>query len=473
MSFRLPSQGLTPSGVLPWAAVLVALSSGLGCGQGSCGTCSNPVPTPTTEPTTGPVDAIATTRMMLKSLSLPANMALPADPTNRFADDERARELGKKFFFEPRFSGALLDDANNGTSGTNGRLGETGKVSCSSCHSPQGGSFSDMRSPRGQLSLGSGWTHRKAPSLLNVAQSRFLMWDGRRDSAFSQVFSPMESPLEFNSSRLFVAQQVYRLYRSEYEALFGAMPALLDKYPELAAAEAGCTTLPADPAHETCVKPEQATDEVTGVVVNVGKAIQAYTRQLSCGRTRFDDWLDGNDAAMTPDEIGGAVVFANKGACQVCHSGPYLTDQRFHNLGLGGSLVPFTGVMTANDPGAGSAAPLLLKDPLNSRGKFSDGDDARLDSLPSADKLEGAFKTPGLRCVSRRRTFMHNGEFRSLNDVIDFFDHGSSASGFVGTAENFPRNFTQLEKDQLLAFLHALDGEGPPADLLEPPTLAP
>jgi cytochrome c peroxidase len=174
-----------------------------------------------------------------------------------------------------------------------------------------------------------------------------------------------------------------------------------------------------------------------------------------------------------PDEIGGAVVFAGKGACQACHSGPYLTDQRFHNLGLSGSLVPFTGVMTVNDPGAGLAAPILLVDPLNSRGKFSDGDDGRLDALPSVDKLEGAFKTPGLRCVSRRRTFMHNGEFRSLNDLIDFFDRGSSASGYVGTSENYPRGFTQIERDQLLAFLRALDGEGPPEDLLTPPELAP
>lgn len=459
------------SSLVRWALAALVLSSAVGCGQGACASgCSTPAPPSTGKPADDPVSAA---RVALKPSRLPADAQLPPEPTNRFADDPRALALGKKFFFEPRFSGPLLDDANNGTTGTLGRAGEAGKVSCSGCHSPQGGSFSDTRSPRGQLSLGAGWTHRKAPSLLNVAQSPFLMWDGRRDSAFSQVFSPMESPLEFNSSRLFVAQQVYRLYREEYESIFGAMPALLERYPVLTPAEAGCASLPADPAHTSCVKPEQATDEVTGVVVNVGKAIQAYTRQLNCGRGRFDDWLDGQDDALSSDEVAGAVVFAGKGGCLACHGGPYLTDQRFHNLGLPGILIPFTGVMTANDPGAGRGTTLLLADPLNSRGKFSDGDDARLDSLPSAEKLEGAFKTPSLRCVSRRRTFMHNGAFRSLNDVIDFFDRGSAASGFVGTPENPPRGFTQAERDQLLAFLLALDGVGPDAELLTPPELAP
>jgi cytochrome c peroxidase len=443
-----------------------------GCGQGACAQGASACAPPVTEPQGGGPNSEA--RALLKPLALPKTQVLPSDPTNRFADDPRAADLGKRFFFETRFSGPLLDEANNGTTGTLGRAGETGKVSCAGCHVPMAGVFADMRSPRGQLSLGSGWTHRKAPSLLDVAQARFLMWDGRRDSAFSQVFSPMESPLEFNSSRLFVAQQVYRLYRADYEALFGAMPPLLENYPELAPADAGCAELPADPVHATCAKDGQTTDEVTRVVANVGKAIQAYTRQLSCGRSRFDAWVDGDDSAMNADELSGALLFAGKAGCVACHNGPYLTDQRFHNLGLSGGLIPFTGVMTTNDPGAEPAIQVLLQDPLNSRGQFSDGDDGRLDTLPKdLSSLTGAFRTSSLRCVTRRRTFMHNGEYRSLSDVIDFFDQGGSPSGFVGTSENYPRGFTQPERDQLVAFLHTLDGDGPRADLQQPPSATP
>jgi len=238
--------------------------------------------------------------------------------------------------------GPLLDEANDGLSGTLGKKGQPGRVACVGCHVPTNGGFVDVRSPREQLSLGSGWTHRKAPSLLNVAELPFLMWDGRRDSAFSQVFSPIESSLEFNSSRLFVAQQVFRLYRAEYEAVFGPMPALLDNYPVLAPADAGCAAMPADPAHDKCAKPGDADDDVVRVVVNFGKAVQAFTRKLICGRSRFDSWMDGDVAALSADEQAGAALFVGKGACTMCHTGPYFTDRTFHNLGLGGEVVPFT-----------------------------------------------------------------------------------------------------------------------------------
>ena len=406
-----------------------------------------------------------------QSFVLPIDAAPPADVTNKFADNPDAAALGKKFFFDTRFSGPLLDDTNNGTEGTLGVQGEAGKVACTSCHSPEGGVFADERSPRGQLSLASGWTHRKAPSLLNSAESKFLMWDGRRDSGFSQIFTPLESPLEFNSSRLFVAQQIYRLYRKEYEALFGKMPALLDDYPVLDPSEAGCSEMPEDPVHDQCTK-DGTDDAVTRVVVNMGKAIQAYTRTFTCGRGRFDDWVEGDSDALTADEQAGAELFVGKAGCSYCHWGSYFRDGRFHNVGLSGGLVPFTGVATFDDPGAAPAVDALLTDPLNSRGKFSDGDDDRLDSLPAdMDSLKGAFRTASLRCVSRRRTFMHNGQFRSLEDVVDFFNKGGDKDGYVGTSEISPLDLNETERAQLVAFLKALDGDGPPTEVLEPPTL--
>ncbi len=265
----------------------------------------------------------------LATLALPKSGPLPpADRTNAFADDPRAAALGQKFFFDPRFSGPLLDEANDGTSGTLGKRGEPGKVACAGCHMPVNGGFVDVRSPREQLSLGSGWTHRKAPSLLNVAQMSFLMWDGRRDTSFSQVFSPIESPLEFNSSRLFLAQQVYRLYRGEYEQVFGPLPSLLDGFAALAPTDAGCSELPKDPLHENCTKAGHDDPAVVRVVVNFGKAISAYTRKLGCGRSRFDEWIDGDAKALTADEQAGALLFVGKGACTLCHSGPYFTDRR-------------------------------------------------------------------------------------------------------------------------------------------------
>lgn len=417
-------------------------------------------PAPVTEP-----------RERLKLLALPPQRQVPKDVTNKYADNPAAAALGKKFFFDTRFSGPLLDDANDGSGGTLGQQGQVGKVACASCHNPESKAFVDVRSPREQLSLGSGWTRRHAPSLLDVAEATFLTWDGRRDTAYSQVFAPLESAREFNSSRLYVAQQIIRLYKAEYEAVFGPLPVL--NYPALPAGNAGCTDLPADySTHDTCSVPGQQDEVVTRIVTNFGKAIQAYTRTLTCGRSRFDDWIDGDASALTVDEQAGALLFVTKGGCDQCHSGPYMTDQKFHNIGVPGDLIPFTDVNTANDPGAAEALAEVRKDWLNSKGRFSDGDDHRLDGLPgNLSGLLGAFRTPSLRCVTRHLTFMHNGVFRSIQDVMRFFSKGGTETNFVGTSVNYARNFTDQEQAQMIAFLRALDGDGPDPAALEPPTL--
>ncbi len=438
-----------------------------GSGRGPTSPCSGTSPDGCTSGVVSPEN-----NALLATLTLPKDAVPPPDVANAFADDPQAAALGQKFFFDSRFSGPLLDEANTGTSGTLGKRGEPGKVACAGCHLPGDGVFADLRSPRQQLSLGSGWTHRKAPSLLDVAQLRFLMWDGRRDSSFSQVFSPLESPLELNSSRLFVAQQVYRFYRAEYEAIFGPMPALTEDFEPLDPMSAGCAELPNDPVVERCMKPGNDDPKVVRVVVNFGKAISAFTRRLSCGRSRFDEWLDGDAKALSADERAGAVLFVTKGACIACHTGPYFTDGRFHNLGIGGEVVPFTGVSTENDPGAANALAQLLKDPLNSRGEYSDGDDGRLDSLPAdLTPFLGAFHTPGLRCSSRRPSFMHNAKYRSLEDLVDSFSGGGTRNGYVGAAETFARNFSNDERAQLIAFLRALEGPGPDPQFRESPVL--
>ena len=410
------------------------------------------------------------TRARLRELAPAELPGPPADPTNRWADDAAAAQLGKKLFFDPRFSGPLLDDANTGETGTLGKVGETGKVACAGCHVPEG-SFSDTRSSRGQISLGAAWSHRRAPSLLDVAQRTFLNWDGSRDAAFSQVFTPIEDAGEFNSSRLFVAQQLVRLYKDEYEAVFGPFPDL-SEFEALAPADAGCNELSDDLVHLFCDKVGRDDPDVTRVVANMGKAIQAYTRQLSCGPSRFDAWVNGDPNALSAEEQAGAALFVGKAACSTCHSGPYMTDNYFHNVGMDPDFSFF--VVPIEDNGAVDGLAALREDPLSSRGEFSDGYDGRQDVLPEdLEPLRGAYKTPTLRCVSRRPSWMHTGQFRSLEDVVIFFNRGGNASGYPGTSENFPRNLSNEERAQLVAFLRSLDGSGPEPALVEAPELPP
>ena len=87
--------------------------------------------------------------------------------------------------------------------------------------------------------------------------------------------------------------------------------------------------------------------------------------------------------------------------------------------------------------------------------------------------MRGAFRTPMLRCVSSRPSFMHTAQFRDLRDVVEFFNDGGhrpdAVPGYLGDNELEPLGLTDQEIDDLTAFLRALDGAGPDPSLLRAP----
>ena len=345
-----------------------------------------------------------------------------ADSSNRLADDPAAASFGRRLFFETAFSGKLLDGDDDGSATTLGVRGQPGKIGCVGCHVPSAG-FLDNRTLGEQISLAAGWGRRRAPSLLDVGQAKLLMWDGRRDALYNQPFGPLESPVEMNSSRLYAAEKLFALYRADYEAIFGSLPPLDDatRFPPLSADLTGCQPstvdatptcngakhgMPGDGAEFDHLVPADQ-DAVTQVVVNMGKALGAYERLIACGPGRFDRWLHGTANALSPSEQRGAQIFIGRGNCVACHSGPFLSDQKFHNVGLQPAVVAVVFIDT-DDKGAASGLAAAIADPLNVRGKFSDGDDGRLPA--SVDpSMTGAFRTPTLRCVGSRPSYMHTG----------------------------------------------------------------
>ena len=82
--------------------------------------------------------------------------------------------------------------------------------------------------PQGQ---GIGRSRRNTPSIVGVAYSPWLYWDGRKDSLWSQALSPLEDPNEHGSDREQIAGLIARdaVYRAGYEALFGDLPDPLDR----------------------------------------------------------------------------------------------------------------------------------------------------------------------------------------------------------------------------------------------------
>jgi cytochrome c peroxidase len=308
------------------------------------------------------------------------------------------------------------------------------------------------------------------------------MWDGRRDSLYSQPFGALESHREMNTGRLYVAQQIFRLHRAEYEAVFGAMPPLDDtaRFPALTPETAGCVEvatpkgstfacrgLPGDGAdYDGMAALDQAL--VTTAAVNAAKALAAHVRQLRCGPGRFDRWLDGDATAMDRSEQRGAALFVGRAGCVSCHAGPRLTDGAFHNVGLSPATVAVA-IQDLDDRGAATGVAAALGDPLSTAGAFSDGDRHALPVSAGAD-LEGAFRTPTLRCAAAHPSFMHTGQITSLAQVVVFFDRGGDPAGaYPGTSELHPIGLSDRERADLVAFMGALAGPGPDPALLVAP----
>jgi cytochrome c peroxidase len=466
-----------------WATLAVALLAAA-CSEDG-------FPIDEARPATIPEQAWAELKKLSPSPALPVP---PVDSSNRVADNAAAAALGHKLFFDTGFSGVLLESDNDGFHGGVGRQGDIGKVSCASCHVPASG-FVDTRTLNKQLSLAAGWSNRRTPSILDVGHAKLLMWDGRFDSLERQVLSVIESPLESNSSRLFFAQEIARRYAEPYQAIFGADPKVVLEpgYPQPAVVDTGCKlelTISTTPDEE-CSKgirrgvPGAADYDalsdgqkraVNTVVINAGKAIAAFERLLSCGTSRFDAFMHGDRTALSESEQRGAVLFVGKAKCANCHSGPFFSDQKFHNVGLIPAVVS-AAFLRNNDRGAEKGLAQVLADPLNVKGPFSDGDDGRLPSSVGPEML-GAFRTPMLRCSSPRPSFMHTGQLRTLEAVVSFFNDGGHKQpgvptapilGFLGETELAPLGLDQQEMADLVAFLKSLDGPGPAANLLQAP----
>ena len=454
----------------PERALLIALGLALaGCGSdGSDGAASDPTPT-----------FSADERAALNGLHYDASPP-PSDPSDRVADDPAARAFGQQLFFDPSFSGRLLEGDNDGSVATLGQRGDAGRVSCAGCHLPTTG-FVDTRSPHGQVSLGAQWTLRKTPSLLEVAFAPLFNWDGRRDAIWNQALGVMESNREFNSGRLFVAEQLIRKYRTEYEAIFGPLPPFDGHtgYTQLTSETTGCVEVNTSKGSQFVCRgapgdsgeyESLATDDkkiVTRAAVNACKALEAYVRQLRCGASRFDAWLDGDTSALSRSEQRGAALFVGRAGCVSCHSGSRLTDDAFHNVGLSPAVVAVA-IQDTDDRGAAQGIADALNDPMSTAGPFSDGDRHALPSTPGPE-LEGAFRTPGLRCGAEHPSFMHTGQLATLEQVVAFFDRGGDPSGhYPGTNELSAIGLLPREQADLVAFLGALSGPGPDAGLLAP-----
>lgn len=393
---------------------------------------------------------------------------LPAQPSNRFADDPEAARFGQRLFFDPRLS-------------------RDGDRSCASCHSP-GLGWSDGLA----LSEGIAQLNRNSPSLLHAGYQRWMFWDGRSDSLWSQVQWPLEHPDEMGYSRADLVRLIAgdADLRTEFEAIFGKLPEGASDPERFRPGGRPPLPRPSDPfnpapsleqlaetdaGHAAWLAMSEVDREAaTRVLSQVGKAIEAFERKLVPGPSAFDTYVEGlregdpkKLAALSPSAQRGLKAFVGKAECVNCHFSPLLSGGEFHNLGL---AVPDDEPF---DQGRPTGIRTVKIDPLNGRGKFSDAQEwssnAKLRYLSYDEHTYGAYKAPSLRNAARSAPYMHDGRFATLEEVVRFYSKLPGGPP-VGHREEtlLPLDLSEQEIQDLVAFLESLEGTPVAAELRAP-----
>jgi cytochrome c peroxidase len=148
-------------------------------------------------------------------------------------------------------------------------------------------------------------------------------------------------------------------------------------------------------------------------------AIATYERTVVSERSPFDVWIEGNEKAISEEAKRGFALFNGKAVCSSCHEGWNFSNDSFHDIGL----------------------------PTKDIG--------REEFVPGVVKMKHAFKTPGLREISRRGPYMHNGSLPTLESVIEHYDQGGVARPSRSDLMK-PLGLTAQDKADLVAFLMTL-----------------
>lgn len=368
-------------------------------------------------------------KQLLLGLSAHHLPEVAEDLSNQYQNDQQAVALGAKLFFDARLS-------------------DLGTISCSVCHQPNR-AFSDGLRVASGIQKG----RRNTPSLLGAAHQKWFFWDGRKDSLWAQALEPFEDKSEHNLSRTELIKIVLEdpEYLTLYRSLFGNPPSKQERlsWPDNASPKRDLAGLKVWKA-----LPKETRHQINRAFSNLGKSIAAYEATLNYNVSRFDQYLldlknDKPSAHLNASEVAGLKVFIGKGQCVNCHSSPLLSNQHFQNIGT---------ATNSNDKGRSSVAETQAWDIFNCLGEFSDAPKSYCKDLKFMSKdrhsLSGSFKVPSLRNVSKTAPYLHDGRFKTLEQVVDLYLDPPS--------KNRSRNHLPIivlnknERNQLIEFLKAL-----------------
>lgn len=281
----------------------------------------------------------------------------PIEPAK--VEDPAKVELGKKLFFDPRLS-------------------RSGFISCNSCHNLSTGGSDNLPS-----SVGHNWQQGpiNSPTVLNSSMNLAQFWDGRAADLQEQAGGPIANPGEMASTHDLAIEILRSIpgYVVGFSAVYGNSKIDLER---------------------------------------VTNAIAAFEETLVTPNSRFDQWLKGDDNALTKAELKGYELFKNVG-CVACHNGPAVGANSFQKMGM--------------------VAPYETDSEVEGRSAVTGRD---------ADRF--SFKVPTLRNVELTYPYFHDGAVWSLEQATD-----------IMARLQLGRTLTESEIDSIVAFLKTLTGEQP------------
>jgi cytochrome c peroxidase len=405
--------------------------------------------------------------------------APPVDTTNKYADSAAAALLGQKLFFDKRISGPI--QTGTPAEGQLGAIGDVHKIACADCHQPSSGWLFDKRSNNGgpipnATALGSAWMSRNVSSLVNTvfyvqgSGRNAPHWrenDGFSDSEWFDAQSEPEGAPVQNGSRLQLIHLIADHYSAEYNAAFGAdwpLPDISDlsRFP--------ATGSPFTDVDNWNGMAPADQEVINRALANYGKAMEAFLRTLVSRNAPFDQYVAGNKNAISNDAKRGLKLFTGKAGCIHCHNGPLFSDDDFHTIGLkiDTTLSPHADPTEVGRVFNQGFICDSVDSEFNVNGPYSDDSNTtRLAGFCDANIPAGLWRTKTLRQVAETGPYMRDGQFATLDDVIDFYDRGGDPNGtFFGTKEIQPLHLGVGEKRQLKAFLKSLTGDPVPASRL-------
>ncbi len=279
-------------------------------------------------------------------------------------------------------------------------LSKNNDRSCATCHHPEKAFTDGLKT---NVSLTGINLPRNTPTLTYASLQNAQFWDMRQLDLEKQSVDVIQNKDEMHGSMQNIHAKI--LVDNDYVKLFKK-------------------------AYPKTLKPE---------AWQIQNAIASYVRFLNSFDSRFDEYMRGNKNVLNNQEIEGMNLFMGKAKCATCHFTP-----------LFNGTVPPSYSKTEHE---------VIGTPNEASGKTLSPDKGRYlyNKMP---QLVGAFKTPTVRNVAVTAPYMHNGVFKTLEEVVSFYNKGGGQGlGYEVENQTLPfdkLNLTIKEEQDLVAFMKTL-----------------